>query len=94
MGHGFDLHRLAPGLKLILGGVDIPHTKGCEAHSDGATAGLLISSAPVSLDEHVCAAFVAAAFEAALCPLRSQRARFVASPSLIRRRVDVPARRR
>ena len=36
VGHGFDLHRLAPGLKLILGGVDIPHTKGCEAHSDGA----------------------------------------------------------
>ena len=35
VGHGFDLHRLAPGLKLILGGVDIPHTKGCEAHSDG-----------------------------------------------------------
>jgi hypothetical protein len=36
VGHGFDLHRLAPGLKLVLGGVDVPHTKGCEAHSDGA----------------------------------------------------------
>lgn len=36
VGHGFDLHRLAEGYKLIIGGVEIPHTKGCEAHSDGA----------------------------------------------------------
>eukprot|EP00195_Chlamydomonas_chlamydogama_P005457 CAMPEP_0202893684 /NCGR_PEP_ID=MMETSP1392-20130828/3226_1 /ASSEMBLY_ACC=CAM_ASM_000868 /TAXON_ID=225041 /ORGANISM="Chlamydomonas chlamydogama, Strain SAG 11-48b" /LENGTH=175 /DNA_ID=CAMNT_0049578111 /DNA_START=119 /DNA_END=646 /DNA_ORIENTATION=- len=35
VGHGFDLHRLAEGYKLIIGGVDIPHIKGCEAHSDG-----------------------------------------------------------
>eukprot|EP01025_Chloroclados_australasicus_P055149 TRINITY_DN6610_c0_g1_i5.p2 TRINITY_DN6610_c0_g1~~TRINITY_DN6610_c0_g1_i5.p2 ORF type:complete len:227 (+),score=20.80 TRINITY_DN6610_c0_g1_i5:120-800(+) len=35
VGHGFDLHRLAEGYKLIIGGIDIPHTKGCEAHSDG-----------------------------------------------------------
>jgi 2-C-methyl-D-erythritol 2,4-cyclodiphosphate synthase len=35
VGHGFDLHRLAEGYKLIIGGVEIPHTKGCEAHSDG-----------------------------------------------------------
>ena len=38
VGHGFDLHRLAEGYKLIIGGIDIPHTKGCEAHSDGAQA--------------------------------------------------------
>lgn len=36
VGHGFDLHRLEEGYKLIIGGVDIPHTKGCVAHSDGA----------------------------------------------------------
>lgn len=36
VGHGFDLHRLAEGYKLIIGGIEIPHTKGCEAHSDGA----------------------------------------------------------
>ncbi|GAX78145.1 hypothetical protein CEUSTIGMA_g5587.t1 [Chlamydomonas eustigma] len=35
VGHGFDLHRLAEGYKLIIGGIEIPHTKGCEAHSDG-----------------------------------------------------------
>lgn len=36
VGHGFDLHRLEEGpYKLILGGVDIPHDRGCVAHSDG-----------------------------------------------------------
>lgn len=35
IGLGYDLHRLEEGLPLILGGVRIPHTKGCIAHSDG-----------------------------------------------------------
>ncbi|URE04754.1 2-C-methyl-D-erythritol 2,4-cyclodiphosphate synthase [Musa troglodytarum] len=35
VGHGFDLHRLEPGLPLIIGGIAIPHDRGCEAHSDG-----------------------------------------------------------
>lgn len=35
IGHGFDLHRLEPGLPLVVGGVKIPHTSGCAAHSDG-----------------------------------------------------------
>lgn len=35
VGHGFDLHRLEPGYPLIIGGIDIPFEKGCEAHSDG-----------------------------------------------------------
>ncbi|KAM5572361.1 2-C-methyl-D-erythritol 2,4-cyclodiphosphate synthase, chloroplastic [Rosa sericea] len=35
VGHGFDLHRLEPGYPLIIGGIDIPHDRGCEAHSDG-----------------------------------------------------------
>ena len=37
VGHGFDLHRLeeGPDLKLILGGITIPHDRGCVAHSDG-----------------------------------------------------------
>jgi 2-C-methyl-D-erythritol 2,4-cyclodiphosphate synthase len=33
-GIGYDVHALAPGRKLVLGGVDIPHTKGLEGHSD------------------------------------------------------------
>lgn len=35
IGNGYDVHRLEEGLKLTLGGVAIPHTKGCVAHSDG-----------------------------------------------------------
>lgn len=34
IGTGFDVHRLAEEHKLILGGVEIPHTKGCVGHSD------------------------------------------------------------
>lgn len=34
VGHGYDAHRLASGRKLILGGVEIPYSKGMEGHSD------------------------------------------------------------
>src|SRR5258708_37753012 len=33
-GIGYDVHALVEGRKLILGGVDIPHSKGLEGHSD------------------------------------------------------------
>jgi 2-C-methyl-D-erythritol 2,4-cyclodiphosphate synthase len=33
-GIGYDVHRLAKGRKLILGGVDIAHSRGLEGHSD------------------------------------------------------------
>lgn len=38
VGQGYDVHALAEGLRLVLGGVEIPHTKGCVAHSDGDVA--------------------------------------------------------
>src|SRR5205823_2525702 len=34
VGIGYDVHRLVEGRKLILGGVDLHHTKGLEGHSD------------------------------------------------------------
>ena len=34
IGHGYDVHRLVEGRKLIIGGVDIPHEKGLLGHSD------------------------------------------------------------
>jgi len=34
VGIGYDTHALVKGRKLILGGVDIPHTTGLEGHSD------------------------------------------------------------
>ena len=33
-GFGFDVHAFEDGRKLILGGVDIPHSKGLAGHSD------------------------------------------------------------
>lgn len=34
IGHGYDVHRLVEGRKLILGGVEIPYEKGLDGHSD------------------------------------------------------------
>ena len=34
IGHGFDVHQLVVGRKCIIGGVDIPHEKGLDGHSD------------------------------------------------------------
>ena len=34
VGHGYDVHRLTEGRKLILGGVSLPHERGLLGHSD------------------------------------------------------------
>ena len=34
IGQGYDVHQLVEGRKLIMGGVDIPHTRGLLGHSD------------------------------------------------------------
>ena len=38
IGHGYDVHRLTAGRKLILGGVEIPYEKGLLGHSDADVA--------------------------------------------------------
>lgn len=38
VGCGYDVHALGDGLRLVLCGVEVPHTKGCIAHSDGDVA--------------------------------------------------------
>lgn len=38
IGFGYDVHALAEGLDLVLGGIKLEHTKGCVAHSDGDVA--------------------------------------------------------
>lgn len=38
VGFGYDVHALGEGLKLFLGGVEIPSEVGCIAHSDGDVA--------------------------------------------------------
>lgn len=35
VGLGYDVHILKENLRFVLGGVEIPHSKGCVAHSDG-----------------------------------------------------------
>ena len=35
IGQGFDVHQLVSDRRLILGGIEIPHDKGLEGHSDG-----------------------------------------------------------
>ncbi len=35
IGQGFDAHRLEAGRRLVLGGVEVPHDRGLEGHSDG-----------------------------------------------------------
>lgn len=34
IGHGFDVHALVVGRKCIIGGVEVPHEKGLDGHSD------------------------------------------------------------
>ena len=34
VGIGYDVHQLVAGRKLVLGGVEVPHTKGLDGHSD------------------------------------------------------------
>lgn len=35
VGNGFDAHRLVGGRALFLGGIEVPHDRGLEGHSDG-----------------------------------------------------------
>jgi len=35
VGIGYDVHRLVEGRRLVLGGIEIPHSKGLLGHSDG-----------------------------------------------------------
>ena len=34
VGIGYDVHQLVAGRRLVLGGVEIPHAKGLDGHSD------------------------------------------------------------
>lgn len=34
IGHGYDVHQLTAGRRCIIGGVDVPHDKGLDGHSD------------------------------------------------------------
>jgi 2-C-methyl-D-erythritol 2,4-cyclodiphosphate synthase len=44
-GIGYDVHRLVPGRRLVLGGIEIPHSHGLEGHSDADVVTHAISDA-------------------------------------------------
>lgn len=45
VGNGFDFHPLVAGRRLVLGGVEIPHDKGLQGHSDADVATHALSNA-------------------------------------------------
>lgn len=45
IGQGFDVHRLVPGRPLRLGGIEVPHDRGLEGHSDGDVLLHVVASA-------------------------------------------------
>ena len=45
IGHGYDVHKLVTGRKLILGGVTIPHEMGLLGHSDADVLAHAVSDA-------------------------------------------------
>jgi len=45
IGQGFDAHRLVAGRRLVLGGVEVPHDRGLEGHSDGDVLLHVVASA-------------------------------------------------
>ncbi len=85
VGHGYDVHALADGLKLVLGGVEIEHTKGCVAHSDGDVAIHAICDALLGA--------LALGDIGKLFPDTSEEFRGIDSRILLRRVVDLVASR-
>jgi 2-C-methyl-D-erythritol 2,4-cyclodiphosphate synthase len=45
IGQGFDFHPLVEGRKLVLGGVEVPHTHGLSGHSDADVAAHALANA-------------------------------------------------
>jgi len=50
VGIGYDVHQLVAGRKLVLGGVEIPHTKGLDGHSDADALMHAICDAVLAID--------------------------------------------
>ena len=48
IGHGYDVHRLVEGRRLILGGVEVPFDKGLLGHSDAGADSLRLLDEVVS----------------------------------------------
>ena len=85
VGIGYDIHPLVPGRKLILGGIEVPHSKGLDGHSDAD-----------ALTHAVCDALLGAMGEGDLgmhFPASDQRYKDIASLKLLEAVVSMMARK-
>ncbi len=85
VGIGYDIHPLAAGRKLVLGGVEIPHGKGLDGHSDAD-----------ALTHAVCDALLGAMGEGDIgthFPASDQRYKGIASLTLLTEVVSMMARK-
>ena len=85
VGIGYDVHPLVPGRKLILGGIEIPHGKGLDGHSDAD-----------ALTHAICDALLGAMGEGDLgthFPASDQRYKNIASLKLLAEVVSMMARK-
>jgi 2-C-methyl-D-erythritol 2,4-cyclodiphosphate synthase len=85
VGIGYDIHPLVPGRKLILGGIEIPHAKGLDGHSDAD-----------ALTHAVCDALLGAMGEGDLgthFPASDQRYKNIASLKLLAEVVSLMSRK-
>jgi 2-C-methyl-D-erythritol 2,4-cyclodiphosphate synthase len=85
VGFGYDIHPLVPGRKLILGGIEVPHSKGLDGHSDAD-----------ALTHAVCDALLGAMGEGDLgthFPASDQRYKDIASLKLLEAVVSVMTRK-
>lgn len=86
VGIGYDIHPLVAGRKLILGGIEIPHAKGLDGHSDAD-----------ALTHAVCDALLGAMGEGDLgthFPASDQRYKDIASLTLLDAVAAIMARKR
>ena len=86
IGIGYDIHPLVAGRKLILGGIEIPHAKGLDGHSDAD-----------ALTHAVCDALLGAMGEGDLgthFPASDQRYKDIASLKLLDAVAAIMARKR
>src|SRR6201993_1326082 len=85
-GIGYDVHRLAEGRRLILGGVEIPHSLGLEGHSD---ADVLSHAIADSLLGAICAGDIGQHF-----PNTDESIRGISSVDILKRATQMLAQKK
>ena len=74
IGHGYDVHRLVEGRKLIMGGVEIPYEKGLLGHSDADVLPHAVSDAWIPCSVRSRSVTSASTFRTQTLPMPEQTA--------------------